>query len=212
MALAGFILLGECFGVLNKDSLKVGFKKAAGSDMSPEQFPVVLMECAARVVEEEAEDLETKPEGGGPSADVEILTQAFHAMCRHMLFSNSKSLVKCLDNYRRAGDRLPEFVFNLPEPYASQPKKSGEATSNAAGEPAAPQQSAGSGKAAKYKASAEEGKQRQDAFNTALRSAEVVKLLKASEPNLRRVFEFFTRWKGDARGEKNDARWFRPPW
>jgi len=201
MTLAGFILLGECFGVLNKDSLKVVFKKASGSDMSPAKFPHVLMESAARVVEEEAEDLETKPDGVGPSADVAILTQAFSELCRHMLLSNTKALGKCLDNYRRVGDRLPQFVFELPEPYASQPKKNAEE----AAEPSnavAPLQSAGQGKLAKYKANAEEGKQRQDALNSALRSSAVVKLLKASEPNLRRVFEFFTRWKGDARGER----------
>eukprot|EP00435_Cladocopium_sp_Y103_P071482 s726_g37.t1 len=138
MTLAGFLLLGECFGLLEKDDLKVAFKRGAGNELSLQDLPNVLMHCVARSVEVESLMLGIPEEG--PVTDQEVLQSAFTDLCRHMMLNNGRSLGKCLDGYRRAGHVLQQFAAELPEKYLAQradvpdPTKVDEAK---AGEPAA---------------------------------------------------------------------------
>jgi len=118
MTLAGFILLGECFGLLEKDDLKVAFKRGAGNELSLQNLPNVLMHCVARSVEVESLMLGIPEEG--PVTDQEVLQSAFTDLCRHMMLNNGRSLGKCLDGYRRAGHVLQQFAAELPEKYLAQ--------------------------------------------------------------------------------------------
>ncbi|CAJ1340476.1 unnamed protein product [Effrenium voratum] len=143
MTLAGFLLLGDCFGILEKDDLKVAFKRGAGHELSLADMPNVLMHCVARSVEVECQVLGVPDEG--PVTDPEVLSQAYENLCRHMMLNNGRTLGKCLDSYRRAGQVLDPFTVQLPEKYTEveeAKEDAGAASAEApaeAGEPPAPE-------------------------------------------------------------------------
>ena len=143
MTLAGFLLLGECFGLLEKDDLKVAFKRGAGNELSLQHLPNVLMHCVARSVEVESLMLGIPEEG--PVTDQEVLQSAFTDLCRHMMLNNGRSLGKCLDGYRRAGHVLEQFAAQLPEKYLAERATTSDAKveeAKADAEPATPAEAA----------------------------------------------------------------------
>uniref|UniRef100_A0A7S4ULQ3 Uncharacterized protein n=1 Tax=Alexandrium monilatum TaxID=311494 RepID=A0A7S4ULQ3_9DINO len=106
MPLLGFLNLGECFGILGKESLKVVFRLVGGQGLSFETFPEALFQCVVRLSEVE------EGAGEGPAAladDTGLWSRGFQALCRHMLLANGKALRGCMDAYRRDGEVLPPF-------------------------------------------------------------------------------------------------------
>lgn len=104
MQVAGFLKLGECFGLLNSNALKVIFRHVGGQGLSSADFPEALFLAAVRVVEMESGAAQI-------SLDHErsMWLKAFSDLCEHMLFSNKDALRRALDSYRRTGEICPEF-------------------------------------------------------------------------------------------------------
>ncbi|CAE8709885.1 unnamed protein product, partial [Polarella glacialis] len=103
MHVPGFLLLGECFGILSKEVMKLVFSRAGGHFLTFEGFPEALMQCVLHVVEE----LLNRPQG---AQDPELLAVVFGELVRHMLLTSSPALRKCLDDFRRQDTTLPQFT------------------------------------------------------------------------------------------------------
>jgi hypothetical protein len=129
MTLAGFLYLGDCFGFLNKESLKFIFRHLGGRGVAFEQFPEALLFVAMRVTETAIEDQKVNL-----TEERVLWAKNFRALCLHMLLTKPKDLQKCLDNYRKQeeshsrnapADRLPKF-----EPPAVAPVQGGAVGAN----------------------------------------------------------------------------------
>lgn len=103
MKLPGFLTLGECFGLLDKETLKVIFSRySKGNDLTAEAFPEALFACAVRTADR---DLATGNADGLGAAWI----SAFQALSRHMMLSDVPLLRSSLDGFRRVGTALPVF-------------------------------------------------------------------------------------------------------
>lgn len=167
MTLAGFLLMGECFGLLEKDDLKVAFKRGAGHELSMQELPNVLMHCVARAVEVECLMQGVAEEG--PVTDEEVLQQSFADLCRHMMLNNGRALGKCLDAYRRAGHVLEQFTVQLPEKYIAE-RVTFEIDSNGLLNVAA--EDKGTGKSEKITITNDQGRLNEEQIQKMIREAE----------------------------------------
>lgn len=109
MQLQGYMLMGECFGILGKESLKVLFRQAGGGrGMAFESFPESIFLCVVRTAEVESVVL-------GPSVlDENVLwTRGLRALLRHMLVEKraAKALGKQMNDFRKSQETLPPFLF-----------------------------------------------------------------------------------------------------
>lgn len=106
MPLPGFLILGECFGILGKDALTLVFRQVAGQGLTSELFPQALFQCVVRVVDSETGDAGTQDEETA-------WREGFKALCRHMLLydKDKKALTSVLDKYKRFREALPEFRY-----------------------------------------------------------------------------------------------------
>eukprot|EP00928_Gymnodinium_smaydae_P090296 TRINITY_DN7411_c0_g1_i4.p1 TRINITY_DN7411_c0_g1~~TRINITY_DN7411_c0_g1_i4.p1 ORF type:complete len:1970 (-),score=512.64 TRINITY_DN7411_c0_g1_i4:238-5274(-) len=101
MNVAGFLVFGECFSLLDKEALKKVFKQVGGNGLDYDAFPEALLHCLVRILEASA------------SVDADDSAQwpkHFRALLvAHMLLGKPKDLQAIMDKYRRAGDVLPKF-------------------------------------------------------------------------------------------------------
>jgi len=100
MSLAGFLYLGDCFGLLNKEALKVEFRHLGGRGMRFEQFPEALLLVTTRSTE-----LALGGQQVPLAEESKMWAKNFRALCSHMLLTKPRDLQKCLDSYRKQEDR-----------------------------------------------------------------------------------------------------------
>eukprot|EP00929_Paragymnodinium_shiwhaense_P097429 TRINITY_DN59110_c0_g1_i1.p1 TRINITY_DN59110_c0_g1~~TRINITY_DN59110_c0_g1_i1.p1 ORF type:complete len:1851 (-),score=452.78 TRINITY_DN59110_c0_g1_i1:236-5788(-) len=143
MELLGFLKLGECFGLLNKEQMKSVFSQLGGQGFASGRLVEALLLCLMK-----GNEAYLSTQQLPLSEEAAIWRKDFHSLLAHMAVARPKEVQATMDNFRRTGDGMAKFAlsaqaFAPPEPTGravdKSPKAPKKAPDKASDPPAVPQ-------------------------------------------------------------------------